>query len=214
MKRLISTIIGIPIVIILLNWHPPYGSAFLFLTIGLFGYYENYLINLKHHRSILNYTIVFLFITIGLLCGHLLNIRSLELKIPWIYLALGLTWGNDGSAMILGKLFGKIKLAPSISPNKTVEGAVAGIVTASIVYTLFLYKFLGETTAKDLVANFMTGILLSILAIIGDLYLSSCKRASGLKDSGFLIPGHGGVLDKIDAMSVLFMSIYLLISWT
>lgn len=213
MKRFVSTVISIPLVIIFLNLYPPYGSAFLFIFVGLLGQIENYKINIRHHYSLINYLVVFFLISIGMLSGHLLNIRSMELDIPWIYLVLGLTWGNDGAAMIIGKLLGKIKLAPNISPNKTVEGALAGVISASVIFAVFMYTFDQQRSVRETVANLMTGSVLAILAIVGDLYISSCKRASGVKDSGIFIPGQGGVLDKIDAMSVLLMCVYTIIWW-
>lgn len=147
-----------------------------------------------------------------MICGYLLNNHSLLSSTPWIYLVLALAWGNDGAAMIIGRSFGKIKLAPSISPNKTVEGALAGVVTGTVMTILFYIFILHKSTLEDLIISILLGVALSILAIIGDLYMSSCKRATGLKDSGVFIPGQGGVLDKIDALCVLFMCVYTFIS--
>lgn len=121
----------------------------------------------------------------------------------WILLALLGTWGTDTAAYFAGRSFGRRKLAPKISPNKTVEGAIGGIVVGTLAVALV------GTLALDipLYLSIPLGIILSIASILGDLFESWVKRRFDIKDSGKLIPGHGGLLDRIDS----FLAVALLL---
>ncbi len=114
---------------------------------------------------------------------------------------LSVVWATDIGAYFVGKKIGKTPLAPQISPNKTREGALGGLVTALVV-GFIVSQVLGATSFAG--AIFLS-IVLSIAAQIGDLFESWVKRKVGVKDSGNLIPGHGGILDRVD--SVLLASI-------
>lgn len=112
-------------------------------------------------------------------------------------MALVPVWAGDIAAIFAGKAFGKHPLAPKISPKKTVEGSVANLL-AAILIAWILGRLLHLTDARSLGA----GIAVGVLGQAGDLFESWLKRRAGVKDSGTLLPGHGGVLDRID--SVLF----------
>lgn len=115
----------------------------------------------------------------------------------WVVVALVITWGNDTSAYFAGRFLGKHKLYPEVSPNKTWEGFFGGF--AGAIGFLFLQRaffFPGLTVIDCLVL----GTLGSLLGPAGDLCESMLKRAYGVKDSGKIIPGHGGMLDRIDAL--------------
>ena len=117
---------------------------------------------------------------------------------------LVIAWATDIFAYLIGKLLGKHKFT-KISPNKTIEGTIGGTVGAVIsilVYTLILNKFLGMQYLYLQMA--IIGLVLSLISQIGDLIASSIKRLVDVKDYGNLIPGHGGMLDRID--SLLFIS--------
>jgi phosphatidate cytidylyltransferase len=118
-----------------------------------------------------------------------------------IALAFIISWVCDAGAYFTGVLFGKHKLIPEISPKKTVEGAIGGIVIATLVYLLFgfvLDKLVdGMTVNYILLAVF--GVLLSICSQLGDLVASLLKREYGVKDYGRVFPGHGGVMDRFDS---------------
>jgi len=115
----------------------------------------------------------------------------------WVFLAMALAWGSDTSAYFVGRKFGKTKLAPRISPKKTLEGAAGGL-AASVVLAVITSFFLRSLGAVDAIA---LGILAGSAGQAGDLLMSVLKRSSGVKDSGGILPGHGGILDRADALA-------------
>lgn len=119
-----------------------------------------------------------------------------------------LVWSSDSWAYVSGKLFGKHKLAPSISPGKTWEGLIGGTILTGLTGYLFVKYllepdggFIGTNGAHNftLVKGLILGIAISIFGTMGDLFESSLKRKAGVKDSGNVLPGHGGMLDRFDA---------------
>ncbi len=133
---------------------------------------------------------------------------------PWILLAvLGVVWVADSAAYFAGRTFGRHKLAPSISPGKTWEG-VAGAALAVAVYHVLVWHFgfRGVTIGTGVVAALLVAGLLP-LSILGDLFESWIKRQAGVKDSGTLLPGHGGVLDRIDALTSTLPLAALVVPW-
>jgi phosphatidate cytidylyltransferase len=116
---------------------------------------------------------------------------------PWMFLGFMLMlWTNDTGAYIVGRSIGRTKLMPAVSPNKTVEGFAGGVaLTMGVAYVLSLYN------------DFLTpvewlgcGAIVSVMATLGDLFESALKRARGVKDSGVILPGHGGILDRFDGL--------------
>ncbi len=126
----------------------------------------------------------------------------------WLLLVLLSTWLSDTGAFLVGRTFGRRKLIPRISPNKTVEGALGGIAFAGI--TALLCTELFELDIAGWVAM-MLGLALGAAGILGDLAESAIKRHAGVKDSGTLIPGHGGMLDRIDALLFTLVTTWLVI---
>lgn len=116
----------------------------------------------------------------------------------WLLLALAIVWATDTGAYFTGRKFGKRKLAPRISPNKTIEGLAGGVVAGVVVAVAFA-PLAGATVAQlPLVA--LVAIATVLASVVGDLFESLLKRHVGAKDSGTLIPGHGGVLDRLDSV--------------
>lgn len=107
------------------------------------------------------------------------------------------TWASDSGAYLIGKNIGKRKLAPSLSPNKTVEGSIAGILFAMIMAVIFL--LFAQFTYSNIIMVLMAGII-SIAGQLGDLIESGLKREYNIKDSGRILPGHGGFLDRFDSL--------------
>lgn len=114
----------------------------------------------------------------------------------------------DSSAYIFGKLFGKHKIAPRISSGKTIEGTVGGCLILILSYLAYLKFGLGYSFNRLLnIKNFLIPTTISFLAFAGDLFESYLKRKSELKDSGNILPGHGGLLDRFD--SILFATVFI-----
>ncbi|MBO5355978.1 MAG: phosphatidate cytidylyltransferase [Clostridia bacterium] len=110
------------------------------------------------------------------------------------------SWVTDSFAYFCGRLFGKHKLIPSVSPKKTVEGAVGGAVFCAL--TAFLYGFIVQKAfgvAPNYLVLIIGGLIISVLSQIGDLVMSAIKRQYGVKDFGYMLPGHGGLLDRFDS---------------
>ncbi len=151
---------------------------------------------------------VMLCIAAGLLVPYLLcailRIRMMALGIYYILLPFAMAFMPDTGAYFIGIFFGKHKLAPTISPKKTIEGFFGGI--ASGVLGVMIYGLVLSVICQ-LQVNFLYGILYGILgslvSVLGDLTFSVIKRQTGIKDYGNLIPGHGGVLDRFDSVSVV-----------
>jgi phosphatidate cytidylyltransferase len=140
-----------------------------------------------------------------------------QICIPLILLALlgesnslyvlyffGIIWLSDTGAYVIGSLFGKRKLAPTISPNKTIEGSLGGIVVATLA---LLYAADIDNVQYSWILILM---VTAILGALGDLVQSKIKRVCGVKDSGSILPGHGGIYDRIDS-SILAAPIYILL---
>ncbi|RKQ37514.1 phosphatidate cytidylyltransferase [Oceanobacillus halophilus] len=117
-----------------------------------------------------------------------------------IFFAFLIVWSTDTGAYLFGRAFGKRKLWPTISPNKTIEGAIGGIILACVV--TFIFHLINPFPHHLLIVVVVT-IVASIFGQIGDLVESALKRNYGVKDSGKILPGHGGILDRFD--SVLFV---------
>ena len=121
-------------------------------------------------------------------------------------------WVSDTFAYIFGRLLGKHKLIPEVSPKKTVEGSIAGIVFAAVsfvVYGMIINNFFDSSLTPNYVLLALSGAIVSVISQIGDLSASAVKRRFGIKDYGFIFPGHGGVMDRFD--SVIMTSPVLLI---
>jgi phosphatidate cytidylyltransferase len=139
---------------------------------------------------------------IGLGVGHILLLRDLDDHGRLAAYTLLLTvWGADTAAYFVGKLVGRHKLAPTLSPGKTWEGFVAGSAAAVFVAFISLYR----TGFVDGWRSLVLGGVIALSAVLGDLFESSFKREAGVKDSGRLLGGHGGMLDRLDAF--LFASV-------
>lgn len=129
----------------------------------------------------------------------------------WLFFALVIIWSTDTGAYFTGKHWGKRKLAPNVSPNKTWEGLFGGIFSALIVSVVILYAFTMPLKSILLSRLLTVIVLVSILSVVGDLFESILKREAAVKDSGSLLPGHGGLLDRIDGL-LFALPLYALLS--
>jgi len=134
---------------------------------------------------------------LGLTLGALSMTRLLPQGEWLIFFLLLVTWASDTGAYYIGTLYGRHRLAPTISPKKTVEGLVGGLIGAIIVAYAARWWFLPELSGLDCL---VLATLLTITGLWGDLTESAMKRSAGMKDSGGILPGHGGMLDRLDSL--------------
>jgi phosphatidate cytidylyltransferase len=144
---------------------------------------------------------------VGLLLSYLVDLR-LEGGRNWVFLAILATFGSDTTAYFIGKAFGRHYMAPRISPNKTWEGAIAGVIGAVIVSLFFTLSWSLQLPISYWQAVLL-GVFISIFGQLGDLLESLLKRYTGVKESGSLMPGHGGLLDRMDSIVFAGMVVYI-----
>lgn len=149
---------------------------------------------------------------VGVLISYLPLLRNLPEGGEWLVVLTAITAGSDSGAYYSGRLFGKRKLSPAISPKKTIEGAIGGLVCAVAAGIGLALLLLDQVS---LLFIFFAAIILTGVGILGDLAESIIKRGTGTKDSGRLLAGHGGILDRIDsillAAPVLYYLLYLVV---
>lgn len=149
---------------------------------------------------------------IGWLLSYLVALKGLDDGRNWVLLAFFTTFASDTTAFFIGRAWGQHQLAPNISPKKTWEGAIGGTIGAIIVSLFFILP-----TPLRLPMNWGQAILLGLLASIfgqfGDMVESLFKRNMGVKDSGKLMPGHGGVLDRLDSIVFTGVVVYYYVIW-
>lgn len=134
----------------------------------------------------------------------LVKLRALDDGLILCFIVLAISWLGDTGAYFAGRAFGKRKLYERISPNKSVEGAIGGLVSSTLGVFGFAWLGLPAATPVDCV---LLGVVGSACGVLGDLSESMLKRAFGVKDAGSIMPGHGGLLDRID--SVLFVGVWV-----
>ena len=146
------------------------------------------------------------------LFSHLILLYNLDISLQSdkliVWLPILATWFTDTGAYFVGISLGQNALAPEISPKKTIEGAVGGLV-GSILITVLLALYFNIALYDGIIL----GVLIGVIAQLGDLSASAFKRDSELKDSGDVIPGHGGILDRIDSLLFVFPVVYYYFQW-
>ena len=147
---------------------------------------------------------------VGWFMGHLILLRNLDQGQYLIFFLLLVTWAGDTGAYYAGKNFGRHRMAPTISPNKTVEGAVGGWLAGILAAVLARWWFLPQISVSD---SLILGALLGMVGLMGDLCESMFKRGAGVKDSGQFLPGHGGVLDRFDSLIFTAPTLYYYLLW-
>ncbi|MDU5337033.1 phosphatidate cytidylyltransferase [Enterococcus sp.] len=144
---------------------------------------------------------------VGVGFQNLVTARAEGLAI--LLFAFFVVWATDIGAYMVGRQFGKHKLWPEISPNKTIEGALGGIASAVVVAVVF-FLVKPEVFQHNLVTMILFTIIFSVVGQFGDLVESAIKRHYDVKDSGKILPGHGGILDRFDSMLFVFPMMHLL----
>ena len=147
--------------------------------------------------------------------SYIIHIRSMEFGRFFIWLVFIGAFSTDTCAYFAGRMFGRHKLCPDISPKKTVEGAIGGVVGAGIIFVLFGIVvnnvFAGFMCGLrfNLLLLFVLGLIAAVVSEIGDLVASSIKRQYDIKDFGNILPGHGGILDRCDSIILVAPTIFL-----
>ncbi len=177
------------------------------LAIYVFRYPE------YHDKEIMAAFTAFFYVSIML--SYIYRVREMEDGNYFIVLVFICSWGNDTLAYCVGRLFGKHKMSPKLSPKKSVEGLFGGIIGAGLLGLIFACIVKDHITMPgNIYLNlFVICALGAIPAVIGDLAASAIKRNNDIKDYGKLIPGHGGVLDRFDSMIFTAPIIYYLVQF-
>ena len=165
-----------------------------------------------HDREIMAAFMSFFYVSVML--SYIYKIRLMPDGGYYVVLIFLSSWGNDTLAYCTGMLLGKHKMSPILSPKKSVEGLIGGIIGAGLLgflYGLFLKYYAGHSLENIPVILFIVCALAAIPAVIGDLAASAIKRNNEVKDYGKLIPGHGGVLDRFDSMIFTAPILYYLV---
>jgi len=150
------------------------------------------------------------FVYIFGLISHMILLRSMNNGILLVWFALISVWVNDSFAYFIGSKYGRRRLRSNISPNKTVEGSIGGLAGSITVSVLFLRYYI--IPQLPVITAIMIGLIIGILSQIGDLAASAIKRNAGIKDFGKLIPGHGGILDRIDSILFAAPTVYYILA--
>jgi phosphatidate cytidylyltransferase len=157
---------------------------------------------------------MFSVIYLGFFPAHLVLLKNLSISRNWspwlVFFPLALTWVNDTAGLVFGKLLGRHKLAPTLSPNKTVEGYVAGLVFSAILSAAYLH-FLLPFASRPIWWLAVVGVGLGTMAQSGDLFESMFKRAVGVKDTSSALAAHGGFLDRVDSLLFTIPAFYYLV---
>ncbi len=140
---------------------------------------------------------------IGLGGAYIYQLRAMPEGLWWMLTALPIVWVSESAAYFVGRRYGRHKIAPHISPGKSWEGyageVIAGIVTGLLLGG-FMPRFAGVTLSVNMWKGGILGLVIATITTAGDFFISMIKREVGIKDTGALIPGHGGVLDRIDSL--------------
>lgn len=164
---------------------------FLYISMNFLMFVFNKKINIKKVSEIIfigTYVVFFMY--------HMMLMN----KSPYVWLVYIIAFGSDTFAYFSGKMFGKHKLYPEVSPNKTIEGAIGGIIGCTII-SLIYFDYL---RINKYIYIIIFSVSASVFSMAGDLAASKIKRENGIKDFGNMLPGHGGILDRFD--SVLFVA--------
>jgi phosphatidate cytidylyltransferase len=196
MKRIATALVLVPIAVWLILWAPEWALIAALVVVGALALREFYQIT-----NGVALGVIYIFGPFA--CAVLLH----RISHHWLMLAMLLCWVGDTAAMYIGKNFGKHKLA-KVSPNKTWEGAIASVVGAVIAALIYAHYLIPQSPLPTLLLIATVG---NIAGQFGDLAESAIKRKFGVKDSGASLPGHGGWLDRIDALLFAIPAVYLLV---
>jgi len=188
---------GLPLVVFLAQVWPATPDPIVVLTVAVILSLA-YLVVRPTERALVDWAVsLALALYLGGCMLFYMPLRAQPSRLPgfWVMALLVLSWVCDSSAFFVGRAYGRTRLAPAISPNKSVEGAIAGLVAPGLVGLI-----LGPLFGIPALVLGGYGLVIAIGTVVGDLIESLIKRQTGVKDSGVLIPGHGGLLDRMDSL--------------
>ncbi len=149
---------------------------------------------------------------VGVMLSYIYRLRSLENGLYLTALIFICSWGCDTCAYCVGKLCGKHKMSPVLSPKKSIEGAIGGVLGTALLTVLYIFAIRGQMGAET--SGVVTFAIISgvaaLISMVGDLCASAIKRNYGIKDYGTLIPGHGGIMDRFDSVMITAPILYYL----
>ncbi len=149
----------------------------------------------------------------GLCILGFMRAESRNIQTMLVLMCFGIPLMGDTMAYFIGSRFGKRKLSPAISPNKSVEGAIAGL-GGSVFFAILMYFIFSKLeTVPPLYHFLILGVLAGVAGQVGDLFASLIKRHCGIKDFGNIFPGHGGIMDRLDSTYFAAVIIYIYFSW-
>ena len=154
----------------------------------------------------------FAFFYVGVMLSFIYQTRMLPAGVYLVWLIFLCSWGSDTCAYCVGRLIGKHKMAPGLSPKKSIEGAVGGVAGAALLGAVYALIIAGINPAQGH-TPLMYALICAVgalISMVGDLAASAIKRNKGIKDYGTLIPGHGGILDRFDSVIFTAPFIYFL----
>ncbi len=147
---------------------------------------------------------------IGWLVSYMVALRGLEDGRGWVFLAVLCTFCSDSTAYLVGRVIGRHKMAPYISPKKSWEGALAGAAGSIIASVVVVFLFSLPITYWQ---GVLAGVLVSVMGQLGDLIKSLFKRNMEVKDSGKILPGHGGFMDRLDSLAFAGVTVYFFVAF-
>ncbi len=191
LMRLVTAVVGAPIVLFMI-WVSPLTTVALMLLVFILAVMEYRYV--ASHKPSPKYIHIFgiIYLAVPLFLG--IWLRTTEDGVFWFLAVLATNWMTDIGAYLVGRKFGRTPLAPKISPKKTWEGFIGGLISGFATIMALVAIFHSPISA----VTWLLGFLVPLATSAGDLIESKFKRYYGVKDSGFLLPGHGGILDRID----------------
>lgn len=186
----------------------PMMMVMLFLIMLMFVYVFTY----PKYKAKDVMAIFFGMFYVAIMLSYVYQIRILENGVYLAFLIFICSWGCDTCAYCVGVLFGKHKMAPVLSPKKSIEGAVGGVVGTALLTMVycFVFKTQMQLDTRGIVVLAIISAVAGLISMVGDLTASAIKRNYDIKDYGNLIPGHGGIMDRFDSMMITAPIIYYL----
>lgn len=208
MTRILTALVLVPVVVVLVIWAPEWALTLALGWVGLLAFLEYIRLMMRMSSRVGPRVLLFLLGAVYIYVPLVLAVFLRRWNPHWLMFALILSWAGDTAALYIGKAFGRHKLAPVISPQKTWEGAAGSIAGALIAGGIYAHYLIPDTPFAIILPLAAAG---NIAGQLGDLTESALKRRADVKDSGSSLPGHGGWLDRIDSMLFAVPVIYALV---